>query len=277
MIPFARKFGFHSCLKFNAMLAILVSLGACQALKKAEPDASADQDMDKLLERAASNAQASGNTEKSLALLARVYQRNNNKPEAALRYARALRKTDQANMSADILDSFLERQDNVAELMRIRLHSELAMAHLSLGHFELGKQHAQRAIDTDEDADNGDIKSAAAKASHLLGIALDAQGQHERAENAFRTGLENWEGDPVPIMNNLALNLANQGHLDEAVKIIRKAKQTAPERKMVERNLRILTTMNEKVGYRIPPPSPAKKPEMGKPDIDKRDVGEADK
>jgi Flp pilus assembly protein TadD len=247
-------------LKQSAVLIALLGLTACQAQKKAGPDEKAQSQMSKLLSRAAQNAEASGNTKKSLAFLGQVYRRNSDKPEAALRYARALRKADKPGKAIEILQGFSDRHESLDSLTRIRINSELALIHLGKGNFHLGQKRAQAAINTGENHDDSDTAKTAAKAYHLLGVAFDAQGQHEKAEKAFRKGLKNWKGDPVPIMNNLALNLANQDNLDEAVKILKKARKTAPDRKIVERNLRILTTMNEEVAYNIPPPLPSKKP-----------------
>ena len=85
-------------------------------------------------------------------------------------------------------------------------------------------------------------------AYHMLGIALDAQGEHQPAEDAFRKGLEFWQGDPAPILNNLGLNLAAQGFLDEAAEVLRKALATSPNREEIERNLRIVSALRESGG-----------------------------
>jgi len=82
---------------------------------------------------------------------------------------------------------------------------------------------------------------------------------HEEAERAFRKALDLWEGDPTSIMNNLALNLASQGHLDEAAEILQKARDVSPNRTEIERNLRIVTALQQSNG--IPVPKPKKKPE----------------
>jgi Flp pilus assembly protein TadD len=72
---------------------------------------------------------------------------------------------------------------------------------------------------------------------------------HPEAERAYRKGLEIWEGDPIPIMNNLALNLASQNNLKEAYEILKKAKSIAPNRIEVERNLRIVSALVESYNY----------------------------
>jgi Flp pilus assembly protein TadD len=78
---------------------------------------------------------------------------------------------------------------------------------------------------------------------------LDSKGKHVEAERAFRKGLDIWEGDPIPIMNNLALNLASQNNLEEAYEILMRAKTIAPNRIEVERNLRIVKALIETHNY----------------------------
>ena len=46
-------------------------------------------------------------------------------------------------------------------------------------------------------------------------------------------------------MNNLALNLASQNKLDQAIDMLRKAKEVSPGRVELERNMRIITTLKE--------------------------------
>ena len=47
-------------------------------------------------------------------------------------------------------------------------------------------------------------------------------------------------------MNNLALNLATQGFVDEAIEILERAQKISPDRIELERNLRIIRTLNER-------------------------------
>jgi Flp pilus assembly protein TadD len=58
-------------------------------------------------------------------------------------------------------------------------------------------------------------------------------------------------------MNNLALNLASQDFLDEAVAILEKAQTIAPDRIEVERNLRIVRTLQQSARHA---PKPVAKP-----------------
>ena len=62
--------------------------------------------------------------------------------------------------------------------------------------------------------------------------------------------MKHWKGDSTPILNNLALNLASQGHLEEALSLIEKAQKMAPGRMDLERNRRIIATLLETTGGR---------------------------
>ena len=149
----------------------------------------------------------------------------------ATQYAEALRKSGQAEKASYILESFANQDEAPVDTI-----VEYASIQLENGDYEDAETFARKALAQDD-------KSS--EAHHLLGIALDAQAKHVEAEASFRTALDMWEGDPVPIMNNLALNLASQERIQDAVDILKKAKSIAPNRIEVERNLRIISTLNE--------------------------------
>src|SRR5690606_32820828 len=75
--------------------------------------------------------------------------------------------------------------------------------------------------------------------------ALDAQNYHEQAEVAFRRGLDKWQGDPAPTLNNLALNLASQNKLDQSLALLHRAKAESPGWMEIERNIRTIATLKE--------------------------------
>ena len=123
------------------------------------------------------------------------------------------------------------------------------------------------------------------QAYHVLGIALDAQGHHEQAQVALQKALDHWEGNPSAVLNNIGLNLAAQGFLDEAIETLRKAQDMAPNRKEIERNLRIVSALQyqpPKEGMRLVPKPPrkpdhkdsaeAKKAEALKKELDSADA-----
>ncbi|MCC7304785.1 MAG: tetratricopeptide repeat protein [Alphaproteobacteria bacterium] len=190
--------------------------------------------------KAADNVNQSKYAGQSLGSLEKAYARNSADPDLATQYAMALREADYAGRAATVLEPFANDSKSPASAKR-----EYAAIQLALGNDEEAEKYAQKAVLQDP---------ADGKAYHYLGIALDAQGKHPEAERAFRKGLDLWQGDPVAIMNNLALNLSAQGYLDEAAEILEKAKAIAPDRIEVERNLRIVTALRQSENPTTPKP-----------------------
>lgn len=199
------------------------------------------------LERAASGASGAASAAESLPLLERAYKRDSGNQDTAVKYAHALRSADRLNRAALVLTPFIEDSKASAGA-----HTEYAAIMAATGSYTDAETHARKALE---------MAPENAQAYHVLGIALDAQGQHKPAEEAFRKGLEHWQGDPSPILNNLGLNLASQGFIDEAIDTLRKAAATAPGRTDIERNLRIvsaLQTQPPQSGFRLVPKPPRK-------------------
>lgn len=168
----------------------------------------------------------------SLGAAEKRYKKNPEDAGAALDYAKALRHADFANQAATILMPFARENEAIPGLK-----SEMAAIELALGNFDSAEEFGKQAVRQDP---------TDYIAYQNLGIALDAKQMHPEAERAFRKALENWQGDPTVIMNNLALNLASQNFVDEAVEILEKAKALSPDRMEIERNLRIVRTMKER-------------------------------
>ena len=240
--------------KILLLSASLLTLGACQTTNS---NGSYDQasKIDRVLQNAARTASARGDNEQEVAILENRYKRNSDDPYIATEYAGALREAEYLNRASIVLSPFA-RDTNAPAYVK----NEYTKIQLALGNYSVAEDFAQQVIIQDEDN---------YEAFQNLGIALDAQGMQEQAERAYRKGLDYWEGDPTSIMNNLALNLATQGYVNEAVEILEKAKAIAPERVEVERNLRIVRTLQESPRKRKPKPRqeeinvvPKKKPEQ---------------
>jgi Flp pilus assembly protein TadD len=197
--------------------------------------------IDKAMERAMAQAQASGNAQEILAMLAQIHGRNPDDAIVATRYGRALREDEQINAAIRTLESFTTGPDK-----NIEATTEMAMAQIALGDFNAAKNYAQSAIE---------MNSKNSRAYLALGTAQDALSHHQDAEISFRAGLKNWKGDPTPILNNLALNLASQGHLEESLSLLEKALKISPNRMDLERNRRIIATLVETSGPRAPAPN----------------------
>lgn len=227
-------FSKNTPVKFTLM-ALLAStslmLAACQTSGTASPKTS---QVDQALERAANETSKSSGQE-SLPLLEKLYKRNPDDANLAARYSRALRNANRLNRASIVIAPFARNERKPSAPAK----TEFAAVQTALGNYEVAQEFASKAVAMD---------AGNYEAYHILGIALDAQGEHKPAEAAFRQGLEIWQGDPTPILNNLGLNLASQGFLDEAAEVLRKALETSPNRDEVERNLRIVSALRESGG-----------------------------
>ncbi|NCT40513.1 MAG: tetratricopeptide repeat protein [Alphaproteobacteria bacterium] len=227
------------------MASCVFALGACQTTSSTStPPQSRSSKIDNAMQRAAISAKRSGNANKSLSVLEQIYKRNSNNEQSAIDYAAALRRNDYVNRASIIMEPFATDPEASSASK-----TEFSAIMLAKGDYKLAERYAQQAVTRDE---------TNPEAYHFLGVALDAQSEHEKAERAFRKALDLWDGDPTSIMNNLALNLASQGHLDEAADILQKAREVSPNREEIERNLRIITALQQSNG--IPVPKPKKKP-----------------
>lgn len=212
---------------------LALPLSACQTTH----DAQRVGEVDAALARAAADASVQGNTKQSLALLEQIYKRDSSNADNASNYARALREEGRLNRAILVLTPFIGDEAKT----HVGACTEYANVQAALGNYAEAEAHARRAVLESPESAQG---------YHILGIALDAQGHHQQAETAFRKALEHWKGDPAPVLNNLGLNLATQGFLDEAVDTLRKAAAISPDRTEIERNLRIVAALQEQ------PPKP---------------------
>ena len=177
-------------------------------------------------------ALSSGSKTAGLISLEKKYKRNSADPVKALAYAKGLRQANYLNRASLVLTPFTKAGDAYPGI-----NTEMSMIALGLGNYDSAEIYAQHAILQNPEDHN---------AYQNLGIALDAKEMHPEAERAFRKGLEHWKGNPTTIMNNLALNLATQGFIDEAVEVLERAQGLSPDRIEIERNLRIIRTLNER-------------------------------
>jgi Flp pilus assembly protein TadD len=175
-----------------------------------------------------------GEKRESFATVERLYAANPDDAMIAARYAKVLRESGDIKKAKTVLDKITK--PGAPSLA----FTELAALNLETGNFSGAESAVRKAIKAD---DNN------YRAWHILGISLDAQQKHPEAQTAFEKALSLWKGDAVPVMNNLALNLAAQGHTDKALAMLNEAKKKDPGRIEIERNIRIIRTLNEPAEY----------------------------
>lgn len=228
---------------FKTILLCASALGllaGCGSSSTARQDAHVSGSrIDAALQRAADKT----SNRDSLPFLETIYKRNQGDYNAALSFAQALRHAGDAQNAALILAPFIVRDDSASVIT-----TEYAAIQLVLGNYIAAEDFAAQAI-----ADNG--KNA--EAYHYLAIAQDARERHAEAEDSFRAALKHWAGDPVPVLNNLALNLATQRRVDEAAEVIARAAALAPDRRDVESNRQLINELL-KVNVAMPPKPSAK-------------------
>lgn len=183
----------------------------------------------------ASKSELYGDRRENLNTVASIYKRNPKDEFAAGRYSKALRESGDLKKAETVLKPFLK-----GKAPSTLTYTEMGALELETGDFKSAESYARKAIK----ADNGNYRGW-----HILGISLDAQQKHPEAETAFRKALSLWQGDSVPVMNNLALNLAAQGYTDKALEMLYAAKEKDPDRTEIERNIRIIRTLNEPSEY----------------------------
>lgn len=211
------------------------------------------ESIDRAMQTALANAEASGDQQQVIATLAQIQSRNPDDVILATRYARALREGDQLNKAQKVLQPFVNGEEPNAEAL-----TEMAMTQLGLGQYKDAQTYALKSTVADPKNARGFL---------ALGTAQDALKDHPNAEQSFRQGLKHWKGDPSPILNNLALNLASQGHLEESLSLLERALKISPKRLELERNRRIIATLLETASPTAP--SPVKKPNIIIPDTAK--------
>lgn len=204
------------------------------------------------LSTAAAHAIAEGKTEEALASYEKLYNTpgagtfNTNHyrdQDVVLNYAQLLRKTGNPKRALEIITPVAESR------MSGRLKSgaapvilnEYAAIQIDLDNFDQAKK-ALNAVLEDNSA-----QSAHADARNLLGVILDAQGQHKKAEESFRKSLEGWKGDNTSVMNNLGICLASQGLFDESLRTLREALVAAPDKKEIARNIQMVSDLRDAI------------------------------
>ena len=139
---------------------------------------------------------------------------------------------------------------------------ELALNYIDIKKPEKAETSAKQAVKSNPES---------AYALYILGLSLEEQEKFEKAERAYHKSIDVLDRrDPriskADILNAIALTKAAQEDFDAAAKILLDAKETFPNDKNIERNLRIMTALQQSYGK--PVPKPSQKPKIEKTDRD---------
>lgn len=206
------------------------------------------------LSTTAANAIAEGKTDEALILYERLYTKTHSSfylsddvtyRDIAINYAQLLRRTGKAQRALDILAPFMKNLDS-RSWQNYKpdpiVMNEYAAGSIEIGDFEKAEKLLNQVLE-DENA-----TKSYADAYNLLGIVLDAKGQHKEAEQSFQKALDNWNGDnKTSVMNNLGLCLASQGMFDKSLMTLRQALVMAPKKLEIAGNIQMVTDLRKSV------------------------------
>lgn len=220
-----------SSLSFASLILVSTALTGCGTTQPAPDNGS--KKTTATLPKPANNADfLYGENRDNLANIESKFLQNREDFTLAARYGKALREAGKNKEAKSILSPLSENKE-VGTLV----NSELSALYMADGDFTKAEFAARKAIKQD---------GANYRAWRNLGNALDAQEKYVEGEAAFRRSMDIWTGsDKVPVMNNLALNLAAQGYTDQALTLLYQAQKMSPDRIEIERNIRIIRTLSE--------------------------------
>jgi Flp pilus assembly protein TadD len=229
----------YRLLPLVSLLLFSTALVGC-ASAPSTPDASGKIVTEKPDVKPADNADILyGETRDNLNTIEAQYQNKKDNKMIAARYGKALREAGKMKEAKEVL---LPLSDDKA--VGTLVSSELSTIYFAEGNFSKAESFARKSIKKD---------NANYRAWRNLGNALDAQEKYVEGETAFKKSLDLWTGkDKVPVMNNLALNLAAQGYTDRALTLLYEAQKMSPDRIEIERNIRIIRTLSEPPEFNKP-------------------------
>jgi len=205
---------------------------------------------------AAAEAVAEGKTQEALEMYEKLYKHPNaefftnanyRNTNIVLNYAQLLRKSGQPKKAAAIITPVVEtRTGSLQSDVGPILLNEYAAINIELGKFDKAEAALNQVLE-DEKAERFH-----ADAENLLGIVLDAEGQHKEAEQSFRQALSKWKGDKTSVMNNLAVCLASQGMFDESIMTLREALIMSPKKSEIAHNIDLVTQLMQSTVAKAP-------------------------
>lgn len=228
------------------ILSLLLALPACAKQPSATKTLNSMQGMkqetqDRIF-AAAQDAAASDNMPEALRMYRELYKMDETDQKVALRYAQLLRKAGKTESAIKILTPLaVEKGGRPMTGADPELLLELSAAHVAEGNFDNGEILLNAVLE------NSKAGPLHIEAYNMMGVVLDAKGQHREAENMFNQALEGWQGNPASVMNNLALSLANQGLFDQSLTTLRKALVISPDKQEVARNIQIVQDLRDNI------------------------------
>jgi Flp pilus assembly protein TadD len=191
----------------------------------------------------AAAAIAEGRTQEALVRYAALYETHKGDARIAVNYAQLLRKTGDIDNAEKVLAPFVAgRNSDVRRGGEDGLvMNEYAAVLIAQGNFADAEKTLNAVLeDAKETRHHSDARN-------LMGVSLDARGQHREAEQMFRLALDGWKGNPSSVLNNLGLCLAAGGMFDESLDTLRRALILSPDKSEIASNIQIVTGLRDQV------------------------------
>ncbi len=177
------------------------------------------------------------NALESMALYERLYARNTSDKTIAVKYAKSLRKSGYPKQAITILSPLVNLKTNVD----IETLLEYVAAAIEAGEFSKANTALGKILD------KKNKKTLPPRVSHYKALLLSAEGKHKDAEKYYRKALDGWNGNPVIVMNNLSLNLAEQGKFKEALEGLKQARDISNNNDLIDGNMALIQELRTKL------------------------------
>ena len=240
---------FYRLLGFCSLLIVTLFVSACQTIgftEKKDTKALIEQAM----ERAIRNDMNVSSNGEQLSYYKKLYSLNPSDANISMRYATALRKAGMVQESIYILLPFEMKPVSKTK----KFLNEMAASRLALGEIEKASILLKNILKKDK---------YNTRANHLMGIVQDSYGNHEKAILYYQEALKRLDVNPAPLLNNIALNQAHRGDMEQAIATLYQAATISPDRMEIRENLAILQSIegqNRKMNTSLP--HPVKRPRM---------------
>lgn len=228
----SRNLPFMKIMRTACAGAVLLVLAACETTGGAAPETAAGPVMDgveRAMLESGREAETAKEYEKAAAIYGRLYERRHD--------------------DAAILSAFIRNMRYSGRAKEVTAYVERTSQHL-MGDVAVNFEYAKALLSAGRKRESLDFltKAKAAMPNNwqvlsAIGIAHDGLEEFTLAQNAYAAALRLAPGNPV-VLNNLAMSLAMDGKLDEAIATLEQAaarNRTSPQ---IRQNLALLYAVN---------------------------------
>ena len=213
--------------RLAGFLCAVAGLAACAG--QADNNKASNAVIDEMSRSAALAADSSRDYEAAAGNWNILFQRHPEDLSLALNLARDLRYSGHLQQAIDVAAPFIDQHGPSAEML-----AELGKDYLAANRLGL----AERTLRQAAEAAPKDWRILSA-----LGVAVDYQGDHAKAQEAYVRALSNSPDNPV-LLNNLGLSQAQNGQLSEALATLRRAADQPAATAQVRQNLALIEALS---------------------------------